>query len=249
MSLAARSGLPSAVAFGAIVLLLGHSTPAAYAATPQPPATSQTAEAKLTPTEESPSTPGPPSPTPALPEDGGPPGGVLGGYLYSDDDGDGKRSAGDSPVSTQVLVERIPTDSTDLTARNFSADADVKGRWEVRGLADGRYRVSWAPPLRDPADLERSIPPPTDIVLDPEHTVRLPNRIVEIVKANRILDINFGMPHQNPVPGAPQPQLPNTGAGDGGGVSANEAVLFAGLAASAALALGLAAGRRKSARP
>ncbi len=219
-------------------------SPTAVVATPPSPSTTRV----VTATEPLPPTPGPDTPTPALPEQGGPAGGVLGGHLFSDEDGDGKFSPADSPVSTGVNVARIPSDSTDLAPGFFSADADAKGYWEVRGLADGRYRVTWGPPVRNAADLEKSIPPPTDIVLNPEHTVRLPNRIVEVVKANRILDINFGIPHQDPVFGGARPQLPNTGAGAGAGVSANEFVLFGGLAASAALALGLALARRKTIR-
>lgn len=204
------------------------------------------------PTEGLPPTPGPDTPTPptpALPEEGGPQGGVLGGHMFSDDDGDGKRSAGDSAVVAGVGIDRILSDSSDLGPRFFSATTDLKGYWEVRGLPDGRYRVSWLPPVRDPADLAKSIPPPEDVVLDPEHTARLSIHIVDIVKSNRILDIDFGIPHQNPVSGAAgtRTRLPNTGAGDRGGLSANEFVLFGGLAASAVLALGLAVARRRTA--
>lgn len=215
-------------------------------------ATTPTTATPATPTattEAMPPTPGPPTPTPALPEQGGPAGGVLGGYLFIDDVGNGARSAGDGVVAgASVYVERLPRDASDIGPTLFGAVSDVRGYWDVRALPDGRYRVSWDPPVRDPADLARAIPPAADIVVSPLQTLHRPSRIVEIRNANRILNIDFGMPPQSPVIGSVKPQLPRTGTGGGRAVTANEIVLFAGLAASAALGLGLVVRRRRGAR-
>src|SRR5690242_13475092 len=54
-------------------------------------------------TEDIPPTPGPPTPTAALPEEGGPPGGVLSGHLFIDTDKSGTRSADDAPASGESI--------------------------------------------------------------------------------------------------------------------------------------------------
>src|SRR5207237_8139147 len=108
-----------------------------------------------------PPTPGPPTATPALPEEGGPPGGVLGGYVYLDTDGDGRRSAGDSTVSdASVNVARIISDRSGTGRLGFYTLTDNRGHWEVRGVPDGTYVVSRAPSARDPSFAPRPVPPP-----------------------------------------------------------------------------------------
>jgi hypothetical protein len=70
-----------------------------------------------------------------------------------------------------------------------------------------------------------------------DNVVNVITRTVEIKGANRILDIDFGIPPQPPVPGASgAPQLPPTGSG--GGSAASLWLLYGVIALSAALGLG-----------
>lgn len=245
MFLGKRLSLISAVALGAMILVIGPFG-SVRAATPEPATGSQTPLAKATPTLEPQSTPGPPLPTSALPEEGGPPGGVLGGYVYTDDDGDGRRSAGDSTTVGTILVRGV-----DLVGGGypylFTVQTDVRGYWELRGVPDGHFEVLFDPPLRDPADLARTIPPARVVTIGRD-TVTRAVREVEVVKANRILDIDFGIPVQFPVAAGngAAPRLPNTGGGGGSMRQAPLLLLAGALALSLLLAAGIARSRRRA---
>jgi hypothetical protein len=83
-------------------------------------------------------------------------------------------------------------------------------------------------------------PPVATINLNPADTVHnnivhAITRTLEIRGANRILDIDFGIPPQAPMVGG-APQLPSTGTG--GGAAASMALLYAALSASVALGVG-----------
>lgn len=131
----------------------------------------------------------------------------------------------------------------------FFTAADSTGHWELRALPDSTYRVMWDPYL--PEDQwPLAIPPVETINLNPldtvhDNTVHVIARIVEIRGANRILDINFGIPPQPPVVGTGgAPRLPSTGSGGGG--AANEAVLYVAIGASLVLAaVGMVLRRRR----
>jgi hypothetical protein len=71
-------------------------------------------------------------------------------------------------------------------------------------------------------------------------------RAVEVVKANRTLDIDFGMPAQFPVAGGngTAARLPNTGQGGGRLGSPSFLLLGGSLVASLLLASGIAWSRR-----
>ena len=192
-------------------------------------------------------TPLPATSTPALPEEGGPPGAVLGGHLYIDQDGSRSLTAGDTAAPATVYIDLL--DDTGTRLLNEAVQSDISGRWEIRAILPGTYRISWVPPLTDPkpADLARTIPPAAPIILSPLTTVTRPSRIVQVKDSERILNIDFGMPPQSQAIGSAKPQLPRTGAGGGRGVTANEIILFVGLAVSTALGLGLVVRRRRGA--
>jgi hypothetical protein len=155
-----------------------------------------------------PPTPPLPTATPLLPEEGGPAGGVLGGHTYVDTDGDRTRSAGDGVSGGTIIVELIGSGGEAADRR--SAVTDVTGGWQVRSLPDGTYRVLWEPPV-PPELYAETIPPAEPIALSPITTVYRVIASVEISGANRVLDIDFGVPHQPPVAGAAQ--LPSAGQG------------------------------------
>jgi hypothetical protein len=198
----------------------------AIATTPEPDLTPS-------PVVDTPPTPGPPTPTPALPEEGGPPGGVISGFLFVDSDGSGSRSEGDLPVGDTVLVYLVNEGGQILDTR--SALTGAEGKWEVRALADGRYRIVWQPPLRDPADLARTIPPAEEVQLTPLESVMAVTQIVEIVDGSRVTEVEFGIPSQTPI------AMPSTGEPSGAEPAwATYAMLAAGFGIAA---LGLTATR------
>lgn len=211
-----------------------------------PTVTNTPAEAPtpLATTEPMPATPGPPEPTPRLPEEGGPPGGVLGGHIYIDEDDSGSFTRVDTTPGGTIEVFRIYERQFDYEPEGhdlrFSAQTDESGYWERRALPDGRYRVMWDAPVRDPANLARTIPPAERIALDPITTVTRVQRIVEIRDANRIFDIDMGMPDEGPVFGGGV-QLPSTGQGDGSGAPA----LLLAIAGAGSLALATAVALRR----
>ncbi len=209
------------------------------AATPE---VTPAASTQVPATERMPPTMGPPTPTPALPEEGGPAGGVLSGHLYIDTDGNGTRSDGDDPVGDTVVVQLIGASNMIFET---TAKTNEDGRWEVRAVPDGTFRVMWNPPLRDPSNLRRTLPAAETIEINPLLIVTRVQRIVEIRDANRILDIDMGMPDEGPVFGGGV-QLPPTGTG-GGGVGAPALLLAFAAAGSLALAAAIALGRRSRA--
>lgn len=178
-------------------------------------------------------TPFPDTPTPALPEEGGPPGGVLGGYLYVDENRSGARDKGDGVSGGAVFVRGL-----DLVNGGYShvaVGSDANGYWQLRAVPDGSYQVYWEPPI--PADLlDQAIPPAQLITLNPNQTIRAVARNVEIKGANRILDIDFGVPYQPPV-AVPETRLPAAGGGASRGFGASWWLLAAALS----LSLGIAA--------
>jgi hypothetical protein len=179
-----------------------------------------------------------------LPEDGGPPGGVLGGFLFEDSDGSGSRSSGDAPVVGTVIVDRL--DESGVIIDAYSTLADATGFWTVRALPDGNYRVLWEPPLRDQADLSRTIPPAQSIVLNPNLTIVRVVRTASVVGANRTLDLDLGIAAQAPVPAAPPIAAPNTG--QGGGASSAWALGALGVAIALSIAGGILLARRAALR-
>lgn len=183
------------------------------------PASTATTPPTVEPTVELPTpdnTPLPPTATPQLPEEGGPPGGVLGGYVYTDADGSLSRTSGDHPVDRpSVSVWQFNADGS---RRFFAAPSDSLGHWELRGLPDGEYHVLYAPAFRDPAFEAHTIPPMEPITLNPNTTFDAMVHRVEIVDANRILNLDFGLPLEPPAVGGQPIALPSTGTGDGGRV-------------------------------
>ena len=218
----------------------GSITPSASAAAPDTPVAMSTAR-PTPPPEPIPPTPGPPTPTPALPEEGGPSGGVLAGHLYVDMDRSGSLTPGDRPMGGGVSAKGL-----DLVDGGypylFAGTADRAGRWEIRGVPDGHYRVMWDASFLPKDQWPLTIPPVETINLNPADTihdniVHVITRTVEIKGANRILDIDFGIPPQPSVPGASRaPQLPATGTG--GGSIESLWLLYTVIALSAALGLG-----------
>lgn len=201
------------------------------------------------PSEPLPSTPGPPSPTPRLPEEGGPPGGVLGGNIYIDKDDSGSFTPGDTSPGGTLEVFRVyerqfdyETPGYDLLFTTYTNDS---GYWEQRALPDGTYRVMWDAPLRDKANLARTIPPAEQVVINPLLTLTRVTRLVEVRNASRTLDIDMGMPDEGPVFGGGV-QLPSTGTG-GGGAGAPAVLLGVAGAGSLALAAAMALRRRRAA--
>jgi hypothetical protein len=165
---------------------------------------------------------------------------VLGGHLYVDSDGSRSYSQGDDPASGGAVVDRLENGSP---VAGYGALVDATGFWEVRALPDGVYRVMWEPSPRLPEDQwPLTIPPMETINLEPQdtvhnNTVHVITRTVEIKGANRILDIDFGIPPQPPALGSGgEPQLPSTGTGSGG--VANVVVLYIVVGGALTLALG-----------
>lgn len=245
MRMRSSLGLAIAIVLSAMLLVV-RPREAVHSASPTLAAASETAQPKVTPTEEPPATPGPPSPTPPLPEEGGPAGGVIGGHLYIDENANGRRDEGEGTTGGTIQVDLL-TESGETSPTGYVVATDATGYWEARALLDGSYRVLWEPQLRDRASLAHTTPPVQRIVINPNLTISGVVRIVVLKGANRVLDVDFGSPPEPPVAGA-RVQLPATGNTASGGVSANEIVLIAGLGASFVLALGLALRRRKRAR-
>ncbi|HYM16829.1 MAG TPA: hypothetical protein VEZ14_14855 [Dehalococcoidia bacterium] len=230
---------------GAATAATASATPAV---TPGTAVSSPTATITVRPTpppEPAPPTPGPPTATPQLPEQGGPPGGVLGGHLYVDNDGSRSYTPGDTPAGGGVGVNPIVDGSL---RGGYTATGDTTGYWEVRALPDGLYRVGWDASGLPAHEWPLTTPPVETINLNPldtihDNTVHVITRVVEIRGANRILDINFGIPLQSPVFGAGgAPRLPATGSGGG---AADAVLLYVALGASVVLALGGVVLRRR----
>jgi hypothetical protein len=81
------------------------------------------------------------------------------------------------------------------------------------------------------------VPPVESITINPIRTVHVITRTVEIKGANRIIDIDFGVPPQPPVVGEDVvPQLPSTGSGGGG--TASLVLLYTAIGVSMTLGLG-----------
>ncbi len=191
-------------------------TPTALATASASTGTATEPVATVTPipsaTEELPPRPGSPTPTPALPEEGGPPGGVLGGHLYIDNDASGSLTPGDGTPGGTVIVDAL--DSDGRTVHGYGAATDTSGVWQIRALPDGAYRVRWDPPVPE-SQWPLTIPPVQAIVLNPIETVHAVTRTVEISGASRILDIDFGIPKQQPVAGGGLPSTGTGGSADG----------------------------------
>jgi hypothetical protein len=156
-----------------------------------------------------------------------------------DNDRSKSYTPGDTTVGGGVGVNRIVDGSF---TGGYSALVDASGYWELRALPDGTYFVGW-----DAAGLPKdqwplTIPPVETINLEPQdtvhdNTVHVITRTVEIKGANRILDIDFGIPPQPPALGSGgEPQLPSTGTGSGG--VANVVVLYIVVGGALTLALG-----------
>lgn len=182
--------------------------------------------------EPAPPTPGPPSPTPRLPEEGGPPGGIIAGHLYVDSDGSRSRTPGDGAAEGSIVIDRL---AGRVPVAAYAASGDATGFWEVRGLPDGEYRVMWQPPIPN-ALLSQTIPPATTIVLNPIDTIRRVTAFVTIRGANRVTNIDFGIPSQAPAVGV---QMPSTGGASGGQASPPWPIVAASLVLGGTLALGL----------
>src|SRR5581483_1459956 len=169
-------------------ILAATPVPSVQSRTPSPAPATPTAVTTSTP-EVIPPTPGPPSPTPALPEQGGPQGGVLSGHLYVDSDQNGKYSAGDSPVGGTVIIDSLDG-AGNVLPTGYSAATDESGRWELRALPDGTYRVRWDPPVPQ-EQWSRTIPPVVAIALNPNETIHAVAQTVQIHGASRVLNIDF----------------------------------------------------------
>lgn len=180
------------------------------------PASTATTVPTAEPTVELPTphnTPLPPTATPALPEEGGPPGGVLGGYVYRDADESGSRTPNDIPIENPTLsVYQLNVDGGQ---KYFFPAADASGRWELRGLADGSYRVIYAPVFRDPSLADLTDPPIESVTLSPNTTLQAMVYEIEIAGANRVLNLHFRLPlDPPPIAVGQQPiGLPQTGTG------------------------------------
>ena len=227
-------------AFGLSVIIAPKAV-AQEPATPTPATrgeipSASTPEPTPSPTERPPATLGPATPTPELPEEGGPAGGVISGTLYADLDGDRSRSEGDGAIPGSVVgIERI--DDQGVAVEGDGVTSDGNGHWERRSLPDGRYRVTWEPPI-DPKLYSQTIPPAETIVVNPRLTIQRVTQIVEIRGANHVAGVDFGIPRPIPVAGV---SLPSSGTGTNAGEIAR-AWLLAG-----AMALALATGHQASA--
>lgn len=196
---------------------------AGVTATPEPPVVQDTAV--VLPEQTA-------TPTPALPEEGGPPGGVISGYVYVDEDGSRSRTAGDGFGSRAAISADTPRDGG-LAFRAVSADDE--GRWELRGLADGIYRV-WIVSDAEPTDFSMTIPPTERLVLSEQTSFNAIVQTVEIENASRVTDVNFGFPARVPIAGAGGVTTPNAGTG-----SDSSAIAAWALAGAMALSVGGAA--------
>lgn len=222
------------------------ASPSPIASAAVTPAASPAVVVATHPPESQPATMAPATATPALPEEGGPAGGVISGRLYVDADASGDLSPADGGIQGSVVsLERLGPGSVVVPGDAVHSDRD--GYWERRSLPDGQYRVEWEPPI-DPADYDRAIPPAITIVRDPITTVQRVVQTVEIVNGSRVSGINFGIPQPTPVFGGPQApiQLPDTGSGGSGGTAELFAVV-AGIAVCAA-GVGFMALQRRRAR-
>lgn len=205
--------------------------------------------AKVTPspTEDLPPTPGPPPPTPLLPEDGGPAGGVAGGHLFIDSNGDGTRSAADQPiVGVTILVYRINQAEDGALVGWAGSTADAEGNWQLRALPDGLYRALWQPSLRDEALLAQTIPPAEKVVLNPTQTFTSVTLVFEIKGANRVLDLDMGIPKEGPIVERAASTLPESAGDEGGGYGIQLALLAAAIAACIVAASFFTLRRRRS---
>jgi len=132
----------------------------------------------------------------------------------------------------------------------FYSAAGSTGEWQLRAVPDGTYRVMWNPYL-DPEEWPLAVPPVQSINVNPldtvhDNIVHVITRTVEIRGANRILDIDFGIPPRSPVVGARE--LPGTGGRGAGGSRAGDALLYGALAVSLSLGLGGAVLARRRGR-
>jgi len=250
LAFAASVGIVAvAASYNASAQEAAQATPTMASASPSGAPTATATVRPTPPPEPIPPTPGPPSPTPALPEEGGPPGGVLGGHVYVDEDGSRSFTTGDRAAGGGVGVNPIVDGSL---RGGYGGSVDAAGRWEVRALPDGVYRVSWDASGLPEDQWPLTTPPVETINTNPadtihDNTIHVITRVVEIKGANRILDIDFGIPPQRPAVGAnAAPQLPSTGSGGGG--TASLALLYVAIGASAALGLGGVALRRRANR-
>lgn len=190
--------------------------------------------------EPLPPTMGPATATPALPEEGGPSGGVLSGHLYVDNDRSNTRSEGDGALPGTVLIELVD----EPNALFFTgASADERGLWESRALPDGRYRLIWEPPVRDPADLKGTIPPAEEIQIDERTQAVRVVLFAEVRGASRTYDLDMGIPYQPPLAGPPI-HAPNTGEGGSGVGNASTWAFVLGFGAAAVLLIAIARTRR-----
>jgi hypothetical protein len=165
-------------------------------------------------------TPLPPTPTPALPEEGGPPGGVLSGRVYVDGDGDGtynpvrrerflfeedgvwKFIGEDGGRSEYVHINRAGAGDDGNPPGTWGGDYGVAagddGVWEARGLPDGRYRIMVAPPV-EPEYWDRASPPVQQVALGDNAPPQGFMVIEATVKdASRTYDLDFLVPPRAP---------------------------------------------------
>lgn len=229
--------LVSAILLGALVSTTIVAQESSPAASPSPPG-SATPVATFEPL---PPTPPPPTPTPRLPEEGGPPGGVLGGNIFVDNDANAVRSTGDGTPGGTIVAFRLDERGA-ITTGNYVTHTDTTGNWQLRALPDGMYRVTWDPQI---LGSEVTYPPVEDVVLSPITTIRVVTRVVEIRSASRVLDIDFGISARPPIGGPIA--LPESGSHRGSSNAATFLVAL-GLGVSVAVALALSIARRRSAR-
>jgi hypothetical protein len=159
---------------------------------------------------------------------------------YVDNDGSRSFTSGDTPAGGGVSVRLVYGASMGNFAASLLVDVHT-GRWELRAVPPGTYRVAWGAPLRDPADLARTIPRATSYQVTDRESAFGPNQFVTVNDSQRILNIDFGMPKQAPVVGA---SLPSTGRGGVSHSSVGLAITAAALALAGAGAALLARRRR-----
>lgn len=223
----------------AIVTALAVTGATGLAATPPTPVS--------TSVPETPPPPPPPSPTPKLPEEGGPAGAVISGFLYNDVDNSGTLTPGDTPIGGDtVIVEQL--DAQDRIIQAFSAISDAKGHWEVRALKDGRYRVRWEPSI-PPSLIIDTIPARQAVALDPLHTADIVAEVVQVSLAAPRVSVNFGL-HSVPVAGSQNKLgLPRTGTGTGKrGFNLSDSIIIGVITIGIGFACAKAAARRHSER-
>jgi hypothetical protein len=169
---------------------------------------------------------------------------VIRGHLYVDNDNSRSRTTGDDGIgSSTVLAEIIRPDGSGGVQHATSSEQRT-GAWEFRGLADGTYRILWEPPI-PPELYDETIPPAQEIQISTIETIRVVTTTVEIRGANRVTDIDFGVPRQGPI-AAPR-ALPSTGGGGSSG-HAGLVALASVLVAGPALVIAAELQRRRRRR-